>query len=408
VAGVVLAAVLQPLGVVSATAAETWVKAYKEGVAAFERRDWDDAIHWLGRAVSEQSKETARAPRLLFRRYIPYYYLGAAWYESGNCDEALKALEESQLQGVITAMPEFHDLERKRRKCEVLAQRTAALEKAKQSIERATAASAQVAELQRHPELAAVWTWRENSLGDRQQRAEKLLEEARAALARDPRRLTTQQLQEAGEKAAQARWQLEAIRVEASQHFDEVRQLIDSERRRLEGLLKKASQARSAVQSLRPWPDGIAFRVAALERAERRARRVRDGVDTNALAEAAEKLETATSDLRGAAAPPPKALGPAIEAYFNGDYKRAVELLAAVRVSGRRSLAQLHLLRAAARYAAFRAGSGDPDLLVQARQEARRCRQQDSSLLPSPTLFSPGFVEFFRLQSRVKVVPPGG
>jgi tetratricopeptide (TPR) repeat protein len=347
-------------------------------------------------------------PKLLFRRYVPYYYLGAAWYESGNCDEALKALEESQLQGVITDMPEFYDLQRKRRKCEARSNRVTALEKAQESIERATAASAQVAELQRNPELASVWTWRENSLDSRQERAEQLLEEARSTLARDPQRMTTGQLQEAGEKAAQARWQLEAIRVEASQHLGEVRELIGQERQRLDDLLRKASQARSAAEALRPWPEGVSSRVVILERAVRRARRVRDEAVADTLVAARSDLEEAIAALGRATSPPPRVLEQGVQAYFDGDYEKAVEQLGAARVSGRRALAHLYLLRSAARYALFRAGDQDPELLTQARRDARLCRQQDSALEPSATLFSPGFVDFFRFQSRVNLDRPDG
>jgi hypothetical protein len=95
-------------------------------------------------------------------------------------------------------------------------------------------------------------------------------------------------------------------------------------------------------------------------------------------------------------APPAELLNGA-RAYFDGDYERAVALLARTAALRGRAAAQALLLRSAARFALFKAGGErDGDLRRLAAEDAAASRRADPSLQPDTEAFSPQFVDFYR------------
>jgi hypothetical protein len=95
-------------------------------------------------------------------------------------------------------------------------------------------------------------------------------------------------------------------------------------------------------------------------------------------------------------APPTELLNGA-RAYFDGQYEKAVALLARTSDLRGRAAAQSLLLRSAARFALYRAGGEkDAELRRLAAEDAAAARRADPSLLPDADAFSPQFAEFFR------------
>jgi hypothetical protein len=95
-------------------------------------------------------------------------------------------------------------------------------------------------------------------------------------------------------------------------------------------------------------------------------------------------------------APPTELLNGA-RAYFDGQYEKAVALLARTSDLRGRAAAQSLLLRSAARFALYRAGGEkDAELRRLAAEDAGAARRADPSLLPDADAFSPQFAEFFR------------
>lgn len=96
------------------------------------------------------------------------------------------------------------------------------------------------------------------------------------------------------------------------------------------------------------------------------------------------------------AAPPVDLLNGA-RAYFDGQYREAVDLLDRAAGLKGRAAAQSLLLRSAARFALFEAGGGkDPELRRLAARDATAARRADPTLQPDREVFSPPFVDFFR------------
>jgi hypothetical protein len=94
---------------------------------------------------------------------------------------------------------------------------------------------------------------------------------------------------------------------------------------------------------------------------------------------------------------PPLELLDGARAYFEGQYERAVMLLARTAGLRGRAAAQSFLLRSAARFALYKAGGEkDDELFRLATADAAASRRADPSLQPDAEVFSPQFLDFFR------------
>ncbi len=105
-----------------------------------------------------------------------------------------------------------------------------------------------------------------------------------------------------------------------------------------------------------------------------------------------------TAETPAAGGGPPVPLLRAIQAYFNGDYQRALDLLAGPDPRPpSRELFFRRLVRAAARHALYLLdGERDADLLAAATADLVAARRERPSYAPHPDQFSPRFVAFFR------------
>lgn len=87
-------------------------EAFKEGIKAQDRKEWQKSIG-LMRAALDLAKEDGQRVRIYgtrYHSYLPHYYLGLAFYEQGNCAEALKEWDESLAIGFIQKSAEFDAL----------------------------------------------------------------------------------------------------------------------------------------------------------------------------------------------------------------------------------------------------------------------------------------------------------
>lgn len=99
-----LAALLLPL---PASAQQAWVRAYREGVAAFE-----DGNYALAEQKLKEARDDRLAPReqsrranfsgMFFEPFIPDYYLGIIAARRGRHAEAVRLLEGALAKGLIT------------------------------------------------------------------------------------------------------------------------------------------------------------------------------------------------------------------------------------------------------------------------------------------------------------------
>lgn len=94
--------------------ADTWYNNYEKALKAIEKNNWSAAIQYLHAALQEKDtpKLNAKTVGLRFVDYLPYYYLGLAYYRSGQFSDAAVAFEQSLNYNVVQKKSElFNQLE---------------------------------------------------------------------------------------------------------------------------------------------------------------------------------------------------------------------------------------------------------------------------------------------------------
>jgi hypothetical protein len=84
--------------------------SFREGVLAFEKKEWKNAEKFMRETIAVNPKETAGTVSIAgswFETYVPHYFLARALAKQGKCAEALKEFEETERQGVTPAIPDF-------------------------------------------------------------------------------------------------------------------------------------------------------------------------------------------------------------------------------------------------------------------------------------------------------------
>lgn len=84
--------------------------SFREGVLAFEKKEWKNAEKFMRETIAVNPKETEGTVSIAgswFETYVPHYFLARALARQGKCDEALKEFAESERQGVTPTIPDF-------------------------------------------------------------------------------------------------------------------------------------------------------------------------------------------------------------------------------------------------------------------------------------------------------------
>ena len=104
-----LAAVLAPV-LAPVVASAQAPPSFREGVLAFEKKEWASAERLMRESVAGNPTEvegTVRIAGQWFETYVPHYFLARALAKQGKCAEALKEFAESERQGVTPTIPDF-------------------------------------------------------------------------------------------------------------------------------------------------------------------------------------------------------------------------------------------------------------------------------------------------------------
>jgi hypothetical protein len=378
--------------------AAEFVEYYKVGLAAVESGDWDRVSEMMQLAIEIQPDAKARVKKaLFFKRYLPHYYLGQASYETGDCAGARASWRESESQGVVTRFPEYELLKAGIADCgQQHSELEAALSQAKGLI--ASAGAAGVKARERWSDLQATEVAGAEALSQRLNLAESRLRESEMLLAQANG--SREDLRMSGSKAAEARDSFNAVGREASQWLQTIAAEQVQMRVDLIGLAEIAKRALKQSDFLDPYPPGIARHRARVENLIEQVSGLDASVDDAEIDQLAKQLKQASSSLERSTVQPPRELTMAAEAFLRGEYAQALDILDQGELASGKVSAQAHLLQAAALFALFQSqGRLQPELLEQARQEVLFC-QSDSGAkpIPSASVFSPRFIEFFEAQ----------
>jgi len=376
------------------SAATDYREHYRNGIAAVEAGDYEPAIRLLRQAIS--GRQEARSG---FRRYTPYYYLGVAQMETGDCRAALLTWVEAESQGHIQKSREHADLVARKQRCEEqLGELEQALLSARAAITSAEQLASKVQLLSSDVNLVAEWSRGDSSFGARQRRAESLLRDAEQKLASGEAAVERGQIAEGEELAVRARSALQAIDSEARQQLSALDEAVREASGKLEDVEAGARRVLRSLADLKPYPPQLARRAATMEKDLAAAAEARESTDPEQLVELQDRLTVSLSQLKRAAQRPPLKLVEAFQAYSVGEFEAVIEILDSGRWRPRAS-AHACLLKAAARHALFLLdGEDQNELLVAARTDIAQCQAGSAPLEPSEQYFSPRFLAF-RLQT---------
>lgn len=84
--------------------------SFREGVLAFEKKEWKNAERLMRETLAVNPKETSGTVSIAgswFETYVPHYFLARALARQGKCEEALKEFAETERQGVTPTIPDF-------------------------------------------------------------------------------------------------------------------------------------------------------------------------------------------------------------------------------------------------------------------------------------------------------------
>lgn len=84
--------------------------SFREGVLAFEKKEWKNAEKFMRETIAVNPKESSGTVSIAgswFETYVPHYFLARALARQGKCAEALKEFEDSERQGVTPTIPDF-------------------------------------------------------------------------------------------------------------------------------------------------------------------------------------------------------------------------------------------------------------------------------------------------------------
>ena len=437
--------------------AQDYQTPFVNGMRARDQKNWSDAISHFQAAAAVRSGEGADRVSLYGMRtalYLPHYYLGEAYANSGNCVAALEQFTESERQGVVQKTGEYKGLVYLRKRCQDMVPRGDSPSRSAcagaDGRGRGRRASKPGARAESHGERAgpadsprcAVGSGAGGSRGgggseaSRQLRQQRSL--AKGSLPRGEREEGERgsgggaRRAGGGERARSDISRLRAARdaaARANQQFGDLQRLVlDSQRiasqatavpkiasqvtaapspllRDINTRVKSAGQLLADASRNRSLPAEAAGPKADLERLLGKAQKL-DSASPAEQKAFADQLKSATlrfnnalrptpAPVVAAAVPPPLLEG--ASAYFAGDYARAaLTLESAPDSSDRHAVAEARLIRSAARYAQYVIGGAkDSGLQQRAAQDATDCRRLDPRVSPSRKVFSPRFVQFF-------------
>ena len=420
--------------------------SYRAGIVAIDEKRWEDAKAHMRAAIHEQPRESRQRIKVygnLWIPYLPYYFLGLARNQTGDCSGALETWEISERQGAIQGK-EARKLAQMRAKCQEQAQRLPApppspppsrqdapappdpeVDSAKlgRALEEAALRIGQAEDAARDlEELETIIAEHSPGLVEKLVDARERIRVARDGLDLAHAAEDIAAVEEAGHQAALAREKLNSLKqawirlreelateaqaAEESQAAEEARQ------RAIYALDQISADARQLVSMALIGDTNVQATRKVLQELLRQIRSATGGKSAVELDQLRERLASAVESLRLALenapkpplqpppSPPPPAvpavLQKAAQAFFHADYSAVLEILEEANLTLSKARATARLLSAAARYSLFLEGGGqDTDLREAAAADAAACQKLDPRLVPAPPFFSPAFTEFF-------------
>ena len=373
---------------------------YREALDAASAKDWPAVEELMNKAISERPEARVRRRQT----YIPYYYVGLARYQQGDCAGADEWWKRSERQGIVGGLDQAKSIERGRETCRLESERAAQLARVRGELRESSVLAASLLDLARRDGTREIWDAGDPSPAKRHDGALSLLASARELLTDDADGAA---MSRARDLLAEAEGIFDVLRGEVTDLTSEWNQALGSQREGVAGLAIEARSVMASSAHLAPYPRQIRKGRADLEGLIGEAERMRSDPSPEYLDGLAARLGTSIRNLKSLTAGPPGSLRRAAESFLAGEYGAVVSRLAEARLGDARSRAHAHMLLAASRYVLYlEGGELDADLFDAALADVKACQAASSLLRPDPRIFSPRFVSFFE-ESRAAAAAAG-
>ncbi|MEM6796133.1 MAG: hypothetical protein AAF725_19320 [Acidobacteriota bacterium] len=373
---------------------------YRAGKQAAEEGRWSEVESKMRAAIANDPE----ARRKTFSRYSPYYYLGVALEQQGDCRGALDAWQQTDRYKALKAGGEEEkDLALRRNRCTKLVNDVKlARVQAEQAVERAEDAAESLARLSRHQTLSSLWGSGSPSFASRQREIAGQLEQAKARIGPAASGLDAGALGEVRAAAEDVEQRFEAVVADAELRLGEVNASIRGAMGELDKAERSARTLLRSVGRVAPYPQRLGSQVSTLRRVLAKIDRDRNSASAESLEALTEELIRETRALRPLAERPPAALLDAGAAYLANDFQGVLDLLAIETFSRERTRFHATLLQAAAIHGLFvMGGAQDEELLMRTQTLLRQLAEMDPALgAPGERFFSPRFRALFEETAR--------
>jgi len=248
-----------------AAASADYRASYEKGIKAIDNKDWTGAIEALRGAAAEKSVEGERVLiyGMRYKPYLPHYYLGLAYFNTGNCEAAVKAWAESERQGPVREAAEYRTLQRLREQCRGQGTREAepprlptpargpdlrqAVAEAEAEIKKGESAAAAVARMRSEPENARLWQ-SDPALRQSESKANLDLSSARSVLGEARAGNDATRIAVARDSAIRARREFESLQKLVTDHRDRLaREALEKQAKERDAAERRAALEKQAV-----------------------------------------------------------------------------------------------------------------------------------------------------------------
>jgi len=249
-----------------AAASADYRASFEKGIKAIDNKDWSGAIEALRGAVAEKSVEGERVLiyGMRYKPYLPHYYLGLAYFNTGNCEAAVKAWAESERQGPVRESSEYKTLQKLREQCRGQEIREAeptqlpspargpdlrqAVAEAEAEIKRSESAATAVARMRSEPENARLWQ-SDPSLRQSESKANLDLSSARTVLGEARAGNDAARIAVARDGAIRARREFEALQKLVTERRDRLaREALENQAKERDAAERRAALEKQALE----------------------------------------------------------------------------------------------------------------------------------------------------------------
>jgi tetratricopeptide (TPR) repeat protein len=387
-------------------------REFYKGKTAFDDGDYSTAISQMNMAISENPEPAERVKLygMVYIEYLPYFYLGQAYFKMNDCDKAIEAWAQSEARGVISGLGQMAEMQASRGLCNAkVIDDSGIIRIAQEKIGALDAEIANFAVLENERLLQPEWagTWGPKLTQGRQLSASltQRLGQSRSSGDLAGIESVTSEAEDAATNLAaeirQARAQIASIQ---SRNNENIRIARDNARRDLQNSIRVAKAADS--------PDGGTAQMSTLYSELSNLVQVGDNLASTAsesnirqqkqnIDNVLRRYNLARQDWVAQVEniqrqTPPDELKRIAEAFFSGEYERTTQLADLNSVDSDQAKVQMLLFRAAANHKLYvRSGQTREAVLREVKTDIRSIKRINSRFTPYIAAFSPGFLAIF-------------